>query len=145
LTQSETDSLDLVHATVERVLEHDPGDQLGAGLEFWMMRVMKNLWIDQMRSRSRWGRLVSAMPETLDPSDDGDDARATEQRIELAQVRLAVDELPEEQALPIKLVLLGEMSYADAAVFLDVPIGTLTSRLSRGRTALLRRFQAHEA
>lgn len=57
-------------------------------------------------------------------------------RIELQQVFRALDELPEAQRLPIVLVALKDMSYADAARTLDVPLGTLYSRLARGRAAL---------
>jgi RNA polymerase sigma-70 factor (ECF subfamily) len=59
-------------------------------------------------------------------------------RIELQQVLDALDQLPEAQRQPIVLVALQEMSYAEAAQTLDLPLGTFYSRIGRGRTALRR-------
>jgi DNA-directed RNA polymerase specialized sigma24 family protein len=58
--------------------------------------------------------------------------------IELQQVLDALDQLPEAQRQPIVLVALQEMSYAEAAQTLDLPLGTFYSRIGRGRAALRR-------
>jgi len=56
--------------------------------------------------------------------------------IELWSIQSALERLPEEQRLAVALVLIEGLSYREAAQVMDVPIGTLTSRLARGRTAL---------
>jgi RNA polymerase sigma-70 factor (ECF subfamily) len=56
--------------------------------------------------------------------------------IELWSIQSALERLPEEQRLAVALVLIEGLSYREAAQVMDVPIGTLTSRLARGRLAL---------
>ncbi len=131
---------DLLQRTVERALERGDGWQAGTRLDLWMFRIMKNLWIDEMRSRKRWGRLVEPIVDGNDIGDDGDAEEGILDATELTRLRSLVDDLPEEQRLAVKLVLLGGHSYAEAAEILDVPEGTLTSRLARGRAALLRHY-----
>ena len=145
LTRHEVDSLDLLQATVEKALANDAGPREASRLGYWVLRIMKNLWIDEIRRRRRWDRVLTPMPEDGDLSDNGQDMAITEHKIELTQVRHALERLPDEQRLPIQLVLLGELSYAEAAEALEIPIGTLTSRLARGRANLLRTLQEREA
>ena len=102
---------------------------------------MKNLWIDEVRTRNRWGRLVTSLPEFDEIDDDGDAANALLDNIELARVRAHVESLPDDQRMVVKLVLLGEHSYSEAAAILEIPEGTLNSRLARGRATLLRHYQ----
>jgi RNA polymerase sigma-70 factor (ECF subfamily) len=76
------------------------------------------------------------------PEEDGarigdDGARAMQARLEAAEVERAMGRLPEDQRLAVALVLVEGLSYKDAAEILEVPQGTLTSRLVRGRAALL--------
>jgi RNA polymerase sigma-70 factor (ECF subfamily) len=78
------------------------------------------------------------MPEDGVISDQGLGADAVERRAESRRLRALTESLPEEQRLAIKLVLLNELSYAEAAEILEIPEGTLTSRLARGRVALAR-------
>ncbi len=135
------DGDDLLQRTVERALERADERKAGIRLDLWMMRVMKNLWIDEMRMRNRWNRLVEPMPEHDVVGDEGAIADGVIDAVELARIRAMVEELPEEQRLAVKLVLLGGHSYTEAAEILEVPEGTLTSRLARGRAALLQRYQ----
>jgi RNA polymerase sigma-70 factor (ECF subfamily) len=69
--------------------------------------------------------------------DDGDAAAHARRR--LAEVEMAMRELPEEQRLAIALICVEGLSYAEASDVLDVPVGTLSSRLTRGRETLLAR------
>lgn len=140
IARNAADSDDLLQRTIERALERGEGWRPGTRLDLWMFRIMKNLWIDELRSRNRWGRLVEPM---VDGRDFGDGGAAEEDILdstELARLRSLVDDLPEDQRLAVKLVLLGGHSYAEAAEILEVPEGTLTSRLARGRAALLRHY-----
>lgn len=142
IARDAADSDDLLQRTIERALERGQNRRDDARLDLWMFRIMKNLWIDEMRSRNRWSRLVEPMTEEIEAGAGG----STEDEIldvtELARLRSLVEDLPEEQRLAVKLVLIGGHSYAEAAGILEVPEGTLTSRLARGRAALLRHYGA---
>ena len=141
IARSEQDSEDLLHLTVERALERRSQWQPDTRLDLWMFRIMKNLWIDEMRTRNRWGKLVECLPDSKEIGDHGAGADDLLDAVELSRVKTLVDSLPDEQRLAIKLVLLGEHSYAEAAALLEIPEGTLTSRLARGRASLLQRYK----
>ncbi|MDE2442444.1 MAG: sigma-70 family RNA polymerase sigma factor [Betaproteobacteria bacterium] len=140
IARVDADCDDLLQRTVERALEHRAVWQAGTRLDLWMFRIMKNIWIDEIRMRNRWGRLVEPLPESGDVDDGGRAADEILDHAELARLRAHVEDLPDEQRLAVKLVLLGGKSYAEAAEILEVPEGTLTSRLARGRAALLRHY-----
>lgn len=130
------DGDDLFQKTVARMLEREAGWEPGSRLDLWAARIMKNIWLDELRMRSRWARLVEPMPETDLLSDEGAAVGELERTAESRRVRNLVEALPEEQRLAVKLVVLNELSYAEAAEILEIPEGTLTSRLARGRAAL---------
>jgi len=110
-----------------------------------MLRIMKNLWIDEMRKRRRWQRIVTPLPDDNDPSDEGDAVTASERRVELARVRQVLETMPEDHRLPIQLVVMGDLSYCEAAEFLDISVSAFTSRLARARSGLLQTLKAQEA
>jgi len=141
LARDQADGEDLLQRTVERALQYGDSRKAEARLDLWMFRIMKNLWIDEMRMRRRWGRLVEHLPEESDLGDGGAAAEEICDSAELARIRALVEDLPEEQRLAVKLVLLGGYSYSEAATLLEVPEGTLTSRLARGRASLLQQYQ----
>ncbi|WP_338468449.1 sigma-70 family RNA polymerase sigma factor [Novosphingobium sp. ZN18A2] len=142
IARDAADSDDLLQRTIERALERGQNRRDDARLDLWMFRIMKNLWIDEMRSRNRWGRLVEPMTEEIEAGAGGSAEDEILDVTELARLRSLVEDLPEEQRLAVKLVLIGGHSYAEAAGILEVPEGTLTSRLARGRAALLRHYGA---
>jgi RNA polymerase sigma-70 factor (ECF subfamily) len=131
LSRNQHDADDLTQAAVERALRHRGQFREGANLGSWMFGIMKNAWIDQRRTRGRRGEV--ALPE-----DSGDHPAISpvDTETSLWSVSEAMDKLPEEQRLAVALVLVEGMSYKEAAAVLEVPMGTLTSRLARGRTAL---------
>jgi len=135
LARDLTDADDLVQATVERALIHQEQWRPGTRLDSWMFRIMKNAWIDESRSRTRRGRVFA--PEEQGESIGLDGAAAMEARLAASDVEKAMGRLPEEQRLAVALVLVDGLSYKEAAEVLEVPQGTLTSRLVRGRMALL--------
>jgi RNA polymerase sigma-70 factor (ECF subfamily) len=92
---------------------------------------MKNAWIDEIRARRRRDRIHA--PE--EAGFDVGDASAESRDIALS-VQAAMETLPEEQRLAVALVLVEGQSYKEAAAILDIPVGTLMSRLSRGRATL---------
>lgn len=140
IARDAADSDDLLQKTIERALDRSKGWQMASRLDLWMFRIMKNLWIDEMRSRKRWGRLVEPLVDDHDIGDGGAAEQGMLDDTELCRLKALVESLPDEQRLAVKLVLLGGHSYGEAADILEVPEGTLTSRLARGRSALLRHY-----
>ncbi|MDB5493293.1 MAG: polymerase subunit sigma-70 [Phenylobacterium sp.] len=135
LARDPVDADDLVQATVERALIHQDQWRPGTRLDSWMFRIMKNAWIDESRARTRRGKVFA--PEEQGESIGLDGAAAMEARLAASDVEKAMARLPEEQRLAVALVLVDGLSYKEAADVLEVPQGTLTSRLVRGRMALL--------
>jgi RNA polymerase sigma-70 factor, ECF subfamily len=140
LTGARSDADDLVQAACERALKNQNRFQPGTRMDSWMYRIVQNLWLDDRRRRQVRGHGVD--PETAQLSDAGRAARAPEDRLMLAQVRAAMDELPEAQRAVLALVGLEGLSYRETADVLEVPIGTVMSRLARAREALHRRIGA---
>jgi RNA polymerase sigma-70 factor (ECF subfamily) len=135
LARDAADADDLVQATVERALVHQGQWRPGTRLDSWMFRIMKNAWIDESRARSRRTRVFA--PEEQGEGVGHDGAAAMETRLAASEVERAMGRLPDEQRLAVALVLVDGLSYKEAAEVLEVPQGTLTSRLARGRMALL--------
>ncbi|HEX3701413.1 MAG TPA: sigma-70 family RNA polymerase sigma factor [Phenylobacterium sp.] len=143
LSRDPADADDLVQATVERALIHREQWRPGTRLDSWMFRIMKNAWIDESRSRSRRGRVFA--PEEQGETVGSDGAAAMDARLIAADISRAMARLPDEQRLAVALVLVEGLSYKEAADVLEVPQGTLTSRLVRGRMALLADLQGDAA
>jgi RNA polymerase sigma-70 factor (ECF subfamily) len=135
LAREPADADDLVQLTVERALARRGQWRPGTSLPSWMFRIMKNAWIDESRLRSRRGAVIAPEEAGLDAAADG--AAELENRLEARAVEAAMARLPEDQRLAVALVLVEGLSYKEAAEVLEVPQGTLTSRLGRGRAALL--------
>lgn len=140
LARHAADADDLVQITVERALAHQASWRTATRLDHWMFRIMKNAWIDETRARSRKAAVLA--PEAEGERVGSDGARAMETRLAAAEAANALAALPEDQRLAVALVLLEGLSYREAAEVLEVPEGTLTSRLVRGRTAMLARLEA---
>ncbi len=109
-------------------------------MDSWMMKIMRNCWIDEVRSRARRSK-------TFAPEEAGLGAAPvmpseTERAAEMDGVGRAMNLLPAEQREAVALVLVEGLSYREASDLLDIPIGTLTSRLNRGRKALARTLEA---
>ena len=121
-------------ATIERALRSNAQWQPGTRLDSWLYRIMRNLWIDTVRSRGRKERSRPAE----EPEQLGHDPRAgIEASFELQRVMAAMERLPDEQREVVALILIEGFGYRETAEMLGLPIGTVSSRLVRGRTALL--------
>lgn len=125
------DADDLVQLAIERALLRHEQWRPELKFEGWMFGIMRNAWIDEVRSRSRRERIFAPQEAGEAVGHDGN-----ESQVRLLSVQTAVADLPEEQRLAVALVLVEGLSYKEAADVLEVPIGTLTSRLARGREAL---------
>lgn len=97
----------------------------------WMFGIIKNAWIDERRAAQRKRQLFTAAEDAPEPADHSH----VTQELRLS-IDAAMQQLPEDQQLAVSLVLVEGMAYAEAAQILEIPVGTLTSRLSRGREAL---------
>jgi RNA polymerase sigma-70 factor (ECF subfamily) len=135
LSRSSVDADDLTQMTIERALRAKAQWQPGTRLDSWLYKIMRNLWIDTVRVRGRKER-VEAPAE--DAAAIGHDPRdAIEAGIDLQRVMAAMERLPDEQREVVALILIEGFGYREAAELLGLPIGTVSSRLVRGRTALL--------
>jgi RNA polymerase sigma-70 factor, ECF subfamily len=125
------DADDLVQLSLERALERWRQWQPGSRLDSWLFGIMRNAWIDELRARRRRGEVLLG-----EEAGAGIAAAGAAAPLEALAIEAALHELPEEQRMAVLLVLVEGLSYREAAEALDVPIGTLTSRLARGREAL---------
>jgi RNA polymerase sigma factor (sigma-70 family) len=141
LTRDAADADDLLQLTVERALVKLEQWTPGTRLDSWMYRIMKNIWIDEIRARTR--RSTVFAPETAGERVGAEDPDF-ERRLRAMSVEQAMETLPDEQRLAISLVLVEGLSYREAAAVMEVPMGTLTSRLARGRAALEARLNPQE-
>lgn len=132
LTGTPHDADDLLQATVERVLKKGAPEE--ADLKRWMFRVAKNIWIDEMRARRV--RVSAVQDGKIEVNECTDGEAQMLGKMTLAQVNGAMNKLPDEQRTVLSLVALEGCSYKQAAEILDMPIGTVMSRLARARKAL---------
>lgn len=135
LTGSADAADDLVQAACERALRRRDDFIPGTRLDSWVFRIMQNLWIDGRRQFARRGGTPDD-DETLAALPGADGRRATESAITLSRVLAAMDRLPDDQRAVLAAVCVEGLSYAEAAILLDVPMGTVMSRLFRARRAL---------
>jgi RNA polymerase sigma-70 factor (ECF subfamily) len=125
---------DLVQEGYARALAHLDQFRPGTRLDSWMYRIIRNIWLNQKRACRVRGEIVD-IDDAPEPA--GEDGRAVaESRMTLGRVLDALTQLPREQQELIALVCFEGVSYQEAAAILEIPIGTVTSRLARGRRAL---------
>lgn len=125
---------DLVQAACERALASQDRFETGTRFDAWMFRILRNLWIDQLR------RTKTAGPrEDIDDRNDivgASGEQDAEARLTLKSVAVAIDELVDDQREVLLLVCVEDLSYKEAAEVLGIPIGTVMSRLARARKNL---------
>lgn len=123
-----------MQGTVERALSRLEQYQAGTRIDSWMYRIAQNLHIDSARAAARRG---PAVPIEDLPDRQGEDGRVTvEQRSDLARAQGALQALPDDQRAVFALVVIEGLSYGEAAETLEVPVGTVMSRLARARAKL---------
>ncbi|MDB6452598.1 RNA polymerase sigma factor [Falsirhodobacter sp. 20TX0035] len=134
LTQRADAADDLVQITAERALAGRHGYDPAIRMEAWLFRILRNAFIDQTRRDRVRGHSVDIhdMPEAA--VIDG--AAVTETALMLGAAQSALDRLPDDQRQVMLLVCVEELSYAEAAAILGIPVGTVMSRLSRARLAV---------
>lgn len=131
LTQHREDADDLVQVALEKAITRYAQWDVNSRLDSWMFTIIRNAWIDEVRVRQRHGTHLE-----LDAVIESEGDAQCDQRVEMLAVQQAFARLPEEQRTAVNLVLVEGLSYKEAAAVMAVPIGTLTSRLARGRDVL---------
>jgi RNA polymerase sigma-70 factor (ECF subfamily) len=146
MTRNPSEAEDLVQEAYLRAYRGFRGFEAGTNLKAWMYRILTNTYINSYRKKQREPQTVSADdteewylydrlgPEAMEPSAE---ASALEQMPD-EDVRAALDSLPEGFRMAVWLADVEGFSYREIAEILDVPIGTVMSRLHRGRRALER-------
>jgi len=135
LAGNPADADDLSQIAVERALRSRDQWQDGTRLDSWLYRIARNAWIDTARARGRQARTI--LPEEAGEHVGHDPRKEIEAGLELGIVLRAMHELPMEQREVLLLVLVEGLGYRETAEILDLPIGTVSSRLTRGREALM--------
>ena len=131
-------ALPALQTTVERALKardrHDPSTRLDP----WLFRILRNAWIDAARRTVTRGEEIDIFDTPGAAKVDG--AHAVETALTLRETEAALATLPVEQRAVIHLVCYEDLTYAEAADVLGLPVGTVMSRLARGRLALARKL-----
>jgi RNA polymerase sigma-70 factor (ECF subfamily) len=146
LAGSRDEAEDLVQQTYERAFRSWRQYTPGTNLRAWLLRILTNLNIDRGRRQQRAPQTTSIDNEAGDyflynklesqlPDENPDEERVL-QRLSQDSIVDALADVPHDFRDVIVLVDIGEFSYADAAQILDIPIGTVMSRLHRGRRIL---------
>ena len=138
LARDAADADDLAQMTAEKAFKSFDQFHSGTRFDSWIFRICRTVWIDTVRSRSR--RVAHEAPPEAAESLGYDPTAATEAAIDLGKAMAAMRRLPEEQREVVALILVDGFGYREAAEILGQPIGTVSSRLVRGRQALLAMF-----
>lgn len=133
LARDRTAADDLAQAACLRALERATQFQAGTRLDRWVFRIAQTIWFNQLRA-DRVRRGAGVVPaEDAELVDRASDAEAN---LYLAEVLSAIMALPEQQRVLVLLVYVEGYSYREAAEHLDIPIGTVMSRLAGARARL---------
>ena len=151
MTRNRADAEDLVQETYLRAYRGFGGFQEGTNLRAWLFRILTNTFINSYRAKQRrpqeadvedvedlflYHRLPAVEEATRSRSAEAD----VLERITDAEVKAAIDDLPEQFRLPVYLADVEGFAYKEIAEMLDIPIGTVMSRLHRGRKGLEKRL-----
>ncbi|MCZ6662087.1 MAG: sigma-70 family RNA polymerase sigma factor [Actinobacteria bacterium] len=147
MTRNPADAEDLVQETYLKAYRAYHTFQAGTNLKAWLYRILTNTYINKYRKESRRPNEVDLgsvedlyLYRRLGSEESAEAARTTEDRVldglVESDIKTAVENLPENFRLPVLLADLEGFSYKDIAKILDIPIGTVMSRLHRGRKAM---------
>ncbi len=141
LTKDPDKADDLVQAVCERALDRLADVREGTRLDSWLYRIMYTRWIDKLRrGKTRAANLILLAGAHAPVVADKETGNYLDTALDIQK---ALDTLPAEHQAAIALVSVEGYSYGEAAAVLDVPVGTVASRVARART-MLGRFLMHE-
>ena len=130
LAGSRHEADDLVQACLERALARESLWDPDRGLRSWLFRILHNLHVSSVRGKKREVR-VDGVPEETNPVAPGQESAR-----DLEVVRDAMNRLPSDHREVLLLIAVEGFSYQEAATILEVPLGTVRSRLARAREGL---------
>ncbi|WP_300030325.1 RNA polymerase sigma factor [uncultured Roseobacter sp.] len=141
LTGNRDSADDLAQAVCLRAMEHADHFEPGTRLDSWMFRIAHNLWVSGLRKTAvrTGGGLVSVDDTVIQDLSPGPEESTLNREVLRAVLRL-----PEAQRETVLLVYAEGYSYREAAGILDVPIGTIMSRLATARATLGKKFSDEE-
>jgi RNA polymerase sigma-70 factor (ECF subfamily) len=125
---------DIVQESVARALSRLDQWQPGTRLDSWMFRIAQTIWLDRLRAQKVRGEAIDIDAMGDLPGEDG--RNVAEHRLTLNKVSEGIARLSAEQQMLIALIVVDGLSYKEAAEILDIPIGTVMSRLARARLSL---------
>jgi len=143
---------DLVQETYARALGSYQQFAPGSNLKAWLTRILYNFFIDDYHQKRRWVSVEAGAAEKEESSywekvpaeNPGPESHLLLKELS-TKISDALRKIPEEFRLPITLVDMGDFSYAEAAEILSCPLGTVRSRLSRGRRLLFNQLKEYVA
>jgi len=128
---------DLVQDAVLRAFEAFPGFQPGTNLRAWLFRILRNTYVDHLRRHGRESQLIDRDAEAPETGSALEDFQAQARReCSAADLEAALDQLPAELRVVLLLVDGEGMRYEEVAQVMECPVGTVRSRLHRGRRLL---------
>jgi RNA polymerase sigma-70 factor (ECF subfamily) len=145
LTRDREAAEDLAQETIARALASQWRFQPGTNLKAWLFRILRNIHLNVLRAAGRHPALVSIEELLVEPASQHEqspnpvEARVIE-RAELRRVADVYRTLPPTFAVPLFLTAVEELSYAEAASILGIPVGTVMSRVYRARRLLMSRL-----
>jgi RNA polymerase sigma-70 factor (ECF subfamily) len=133
LTRNRDQADDLLQSACERALSRHRQFRPGTRMDSWLYSIIHSIWKNDIRRDSTRRDILARMPE--EPTAvDGE--RVAAGKIFLSEVLSLMEALPEQQSSALLLVYVDGLSYDEAANALDIPVGTVMSRLARARLAL---------
>jgi RNA polymerase sigma-70 factor, ECF subfamily len=136
------DAEDLVQRACVRALERRHQLQPDTSTLSWMFSIVHSIWIDEIRARQIRGRSRIEWSEELVETVADPGAADPETGMLYRQILDAVESLPDAQRVVMLLIAVEGLSYREAAELLEIPIGTVMSRLSRARLSIGAQFSA---
>lgn len=147
MARNPTDAEDLVQETFLKAYRAYDSFQAGTNLKAWLYRILTNTYINKYRKDSRRPNEVDLgvvedlyLYRRLGSEESAEVSRTTEDRVldglVESDIKKAVEDLPENFRIPVLLADLEGLSYQEIADILEIPIGTVMSRLHRGRKAM---------
>jgi len=145
LTRDREAAEDLAQETIARALASQWRFQPGTNLKAWLFRILRNIHLNLIRAAGTHPALVSIEELVVEPAGQAEhksnpvEARVIE-RAELRRIADVYRTLPPTFAIALYLTAVEELSYAETASILDIPVGTVMSRIYRARRLLLSRL-----
>lgn len=143
-----SDAEDLTQVTFLKAFERFGSFEKGTNCKAWLLSILRNKWIDLMRHRGTVGQVLQIDESLIAGQKQNDEIKYSNSEDLLAnfsddQIIKALKSLPAEQRFPLFLVDVEQLSHADVAEIMDMPVGTVKSRTSRARAVLKQKLLSY--